>query len=172
VSVHLTSPTEKPALLDVRDLSVSFETQDGRVEAVKKLSFSVAAGECLGLVGESGSGKSQTVLAAMGLTAANGIVEGSIKFEGRELAGLSRQQLNEIRGARDLDDLPGSADVADAAHDGRRADGRGAGAAQGPQGRAAAEQRIVEWLERVRIPEARAGCTSSRTSFRAACVSA
>ncbi len=150
----LTDTAAKPALLDVRDLSVSFETQDGRVEAVKKLSFSVAAGECLGLVGESGSGKSQTVLAAMGLTAANGIVEGSIRFEGRELAGLSRQQLNEIRGAHismifqdPLTSLTPhmtvGAQMAEvlARHKGLKG--------------AAADQRIVEWLERVRIPEAR-----------------
>ena len=84
----------------MRDLSVSFQTQDGLVEAVKKLSFSVAPGECFGLVGESGSGKSQTVLAAMGLTAANGKVEGSILFDGVEMNGLDQKQLNAIRGAR------------------------------------------------------------------------
>ena len=153
MSAVLTDPSTKP-LLDVRDLSVSFETQDGRVEAVKKLAFSVAAGECLGLVGESGSGKSQTVLAAMGLTAANGVVEGSIQFDGRELAGLSRQELNEIRGAHismifqdPLTSLTPhmtvGAQMAEvlARHKGLKG--------------AAAEQRIVEWLERVRIPEAR-----------------
>lgn len=154
MSIPLTqTPTANP-LFDVRDLSVSFDTQDSRVEAVKKLSFSVAAGECLGLVGESGSGKSQTVLAAMGLTAPNGQVEGSIRFAGQELAGLSRQQLNEIRGARismifqdPLTSLTPhmtvGAQMAEvlARHKNLKGD--------------AAEQRIVEWLERVRIPEAR-----------------
>jgi len=50
----LTEPASRQPILDVRDLSVSFETQDGRVEAVKKLSFDVARGECLGLVGRWG----------------------------------------------------------------------------------------------------------------------
>ena len=96
----MTDASARQPILDVRGLSVSFQTQDGRVEAVKKLDFDVARGECLGLVGESGSGKSQTVLAAMGLTAANGIVEGSIKFDGVEMTGLDRKQLNDIRGAK------------------------------------------------------------------------
>ncbi len=154
MSIPLTQTPTANSLFDVRDLSVSFDTQDGRVEAVKKLSFSVAAGECLGLVGESGSGKSQTVLAAMGLTASNGQVEGSIRFAGQELAGLSRQQLNEIRGARismifqdPLTSLTPhmtvGAQMAEVLARHKNLKG------------AAAEQRIVEWLERVRIPEAR-----------------
>ncbi|MFZ4685919.1 MAG: ATP-binding cassette domain-containing protein, partial [Hyphomonadaceae bacterium] len=141
-------------ILDVRHLSVSFQTQDGLVEAVKKLSFSVAPGECLGLVGESGSGKSQTVLAAMGLTAANGKVDGSILFDGVEMNGLDRKQLNEIRGARismifqdPLTSLTPhmtvGAQMAEVLARHKSLKGR------------AAEQRIVEWLERVRIPEAR-----------------
>jgi len=145
--------TAKP-ILDVRDLSVTFETQDARVEAVKSLSFSLAPGECLGLVGESGSGKSQTVLAAMGLTAANGKVEGSILFDGVEMNGLNAKQLNAIRGDRVAmifqDPLTSltphmtvGAQMAEVLAQHKNLKGR------------AAEQRIVEWLERVRIPEAR-----------------
>jgi ABC-type dipeptide/oligopeptide/nickel transport system ATPase component len=55
------------ALLEIRDLSVVFDTEDGPFTAVDGVTLSVAAGEALGLVGESGSGKSVTALAVMGL---------------------------------------------------------------------------------------------------------
>ncbi|MEZ5912759.1 MAG: ATP-binding cassette domain-containing protein [Paracoccaceae bacterium] len=53
------------ALFDVKNLSVTFDTPDGQVEAVKNVNFTIDPGECLGIVGESGSGKSQTFMAAM-----------------------------------------------------------------------------------------------------------
>ena len=61
------------------------------------LNFTLNAGSTLGIVGESGSGKSQTAFALMGLLAANGEVEGSAMFEGKELVNLPNAELNKIR---------------------------------------------------------------------------
>lgn len=89
---------KKSPVLEVRDLTVEFKVQDGKVKAVNGLSFKIYDGEIVGIVGESGSGKSQTMLALMGLLASNGKVSGSVKFLGQELVGLSTSKLNKIRG--------------------------------------------------------------------------
>ena len=86
------------ALLEVRDLKVRFKSPTGPVTAVDGISFSIGKGRTLGLVGESGCGKSVTSLALMGLT--TGAVEGSIRFEDRELIGLSQRALASVRGDR------------------------------------------------------------------------
>ena len=88
------------ALFEARDLSVSFATQDGRVDAVKNVSFHIDKGECLGIVGESGSGKSQTFMAAMGLLADNGTATGSMTFMETELLGIGTGKHNKIRGEK------------------------------------------------------------------------
>jgi oligopeptide/dipeptide ABC transporter ATP-binding protein len=86
-------------LLDVRNLKVSFRTEDGLVRAVDGISFSVAQGEVVGIVGESGSGKSVTMMSVMRLiTDPNVIFEGEILYKGRNLMGLSRDAMREVRG--------------------------------------------------------------------------
>ena len=85
------------ALLEVRDLVVSFNTPDGVVEAVRGLSFDVRRGQTLGIVGESGSGKSVSTQSIIGLVR-GARVRGQARFEGRELLGLPEAQLRAVRG--------------------------------------------------------------------------
>jgi peptide/nickel transport system ATP-binding protein len=86
-------------MLTVSDLRVSFRTERGIVGAVDGISFEVAQGEILGVVGESGSGKTLSALAVMGLiNDPNAIVEGSVKFRGRELLGLAQHEFRALRG--------------------------------------------------------------------------
>ncbi|MGL5363886.1 MAG: ABC transporter ATP-binding protein [Bosea sp. (in: a-proteobacteria)] len=87
-------------ILTIRDLDIRFRTNDGAVEAVRKVSLDVAKGECVAIVGESGSGKSQSVMAAMGLLASNGEATGSIRYRGTELLGLPSRALNAFRGRK------------------------------------------------------------------------
>jgi ABC-type microcin C transport system duplicated ATPase subunit YejF len=82
-------------LLDVRGLSVAF----GEVEVVHDVSFSLGAGEALGIVGESGSGKTQTMLAVLRLLARGGkVTAGSVTFDGRDLLTLSPEEMRQVRG--------------------------------------------------------------------------
>ncbi len=86
-------------LLQVDDLHVRFATEDGIVNAVNGISFSVGPGEMLGIVGESGSGKSVSMLTVMGLTrAANSDIAGSVRFQGRDLLSASDEDLRRVRG--------------------------------------------------------------------------
>jgi len=93
-------PGREP-LLAVNDLRVEFAARRV-VHAVRGLSYTIAPGETLGLVGESGSGKSVSALALLGLLPkrVGRITAGSVRFEGRELVGLSEQALRRVRGAR------------------------------------------------------------------------
>ncbi len=92
------SKADDNSVLQVKDLNVSFDTPDGRVDAVRGVNLHINRGECLGIVGESGSGKSQTFMTAMGLLANNGIATGDVLFHGKSILGMPVQQLNKIRG--------------------------------------------------------------------------
>jgi peptide/nickel transport system ATP-binding protein/oligopeptide transport system ATP-binding protein len=88
-------------LLTVENLRVRFRTEEGVVQAVDGVSFTVNAGEVVAIVGESGSGKSVTSMTLMGLTRSpNASFEGAAHFEGVELVRATDQQLRRIRGAR------------------------------------------------------------------------
>ena len=85
-------------LLDVRDLTVSFPTEDGVVQAVRGVSYQLHRGEALGIVGESGSGKSVTSLAVMGLLPKTAKVSGSVQLAGQQILGRSDAVLSRVRG--------------------------------------------------------------------------
>lgn len=95
------APDQSAPLLEVRDLRVTFNTDQGPARAVDGVSFEVGPGEIVGIVGESGSGKSVTSLAVLGLIPAPpGIIEtgSSIRYRGEELVGASEARLRSIRG--------------------------------------------------------------------------
>jgi peptide/nickel transport system ATP-binding protein len=88
-------------LLEVSNLKVSFRTKRGVVTAADGVSFTVGQREILGIVGESGSGKSISVMSVLGLiNDPNAVIEGSIKFQGRELIGLPAKEMRRLRGSR------------------------------------------------------------------------
>ncbi|NHX36080.1 MULTISPECIES: ABC transporter ATP-binding protein [Halolamina] len=87
-------------LLEVENLQTVFHTERETIRAVDGISFGIAEGETLGLVGESGSGKSVTARSIMGLVDSPGelLPDSSIRFDGRELTGLSETQYESVRG--------------------------------------------------------------------------
>ncbi|MBU0927000.1 MAG: ABC transporter ATP-binding protein [Spirochaetes bacterium] len=141
-------------VFEIKNLSTSFFTRDGEVQAVRDVSFSLRRGETLGIVGESGSGKSVTFLSALGLLAASGKVKGGqALFNGRDLLASSAKELRKVRGkdiAMVFQDPMSSLNplktigkqVAEAleVHTGL--------------GRAEIRRRAIRMLEAVRIPEA------------------
>ncbi len=85
--------------LEVKDLRLSFRTSNGKVQAVRDISFDLYKGETLAIVGESGSGKSVTSRAIMGILAGNAIIDGGkILYDGKDLLKISEEEFHKIRG--------------------------------------------------------------------------
>ncbi|MBF0930816.1 MAG: ABC transporter ATP-binding protein, partial [Actinomyces graevenitzii] len=97
-AADLPDPKSGAPLLEVRDLCVSFPSEDGRVNAVRGVNLKVNRGETLALVGESGSGKSVTSTAVMGLLDESAEISGSVKLHGTELLGRSDAYMSKVRG--------------------------------------------------------------------------
>ncbi len=144
--------TRREPLLSVEDLRVEFWTRRGTVYAVNGISFGIAPGETLGIVGESGCGKSVTSLALLGiLPRAGRVTGGTATLEGRDLLQLSDSQLRRIRG-RDIamifqDPMTSLNPVLTI---GRQI--REALEAHFDLGKAEANERVAELLDRVGIP--------------------
>src|SRR4029077_1222214 len=91
-------PHDQMSLLDVQDLSVRFDTDDGSVHAVDRLTFSLDAGEVLGVVGESGCGKSVSAMSLLQLLPETAHVTGRAEFDGLDLINAPKSRLRDIRG--------------------------------------------------------------------------
>ena len=86
-------------LLELDNLHTYFTTRRGIIKAVNGVSYTVEKGKTLGIVGESGSGKSVSAMSILGLLDGNGkVVDGSIRFKGKEMTALSQKELSKIRG--------------------------------------------------------------------------
>jgi len=143
-------------LLDVNQLQVAFQTEDGIVRAVDEVSFTLDRGEVVAIVGESGSGKSVSVMTLMGLTRGpNARFDGHAMFGGRDLVSAPDSELQKVRGnqiAMVFQDPMSSLDpvyrIGDQIVEQIRAHEHGISKAQ-------ALDRAVDLMERVGVPRAR-----------------
>lgn len=89
------------ALLEIKDLEVSFHTKEGELQAIRKISYQLNKGEVLGIVGESGSGKSVSSYCILRLLPRNGeIRNGQILFEGKDIVSMTGKEISDLRGNR------------------------------------------------------------------------
>src|SRR5690606_12097269 len=89
--------SQSMSLLQIKNLSLSFHTENQKNRVLDEISFSLEKNEVLGIVGESGSGKSVTALSILGLLGKTGKLEsGEINFQGQNLFSLSEKNLQQI----------------------------------------------------------------------------
>lgn len=102
----------KNLLLEINNLVTSFNTDAGKINAVDDVSFKLLKGETLGIVGESGCGKSVTALSILRLLPKpmSKIEKGEIIFNGIDIARLTPDDMYEIRGKKNFNDIPGAND--------------------------------------------------------------
>jgi peptide/nickel transport system ATP-binding protein len=94
-----TTPSNQTPLLEIKNLQVGFRNQRGIVPAVNGIDLTLMPGQTLAIVGESGSGKSTTAHAIINLLPGSGVITGGeVLFEGRDIAKLSENELEEVRG--------------------------------------------------------------------------
>lgn len=88
------------SILDIKDLEIQFQTDDGCAKAVNKVNLSLEEGDTLGLVGETGAGKTTTALGIMRLISdpPGKYVGGEILFQGKNLLEISEAEMRKIRG--------------------------------------------------------------------------
>jgi oligopeptide transport system ATP-binding protein len=151
------APSAAPAppaspLLGVESLTVALRTSRGIRRAVDGISFSIGRGEILGIAGESGSGKTLTALSLLGLLPMGARTSGSVRFEGRELLGLKKRELRDVRG-RQVALV--SQDPATALHPLLRIDVQMTEHVRAHLGlsKEQADERAIEMLTAVRIPD-------------------
>ena len=95
------SQTHSNPLLEVRNLTIDFDTRHGALRAVDDISFQLAPGEILGMVGESGAGKSLTGTAIIGLLESPGYISGGeILFKGERIDNLTQEEMRRLRGRK------------------------------------------------------------------------
>lgn len=156
------------ALLDVKDLTVRFDTPEGEVHAVNGVNFSLEKGDTLGIVGESGSGKSQLNFAILGLLARNGHTSGSVMFDGKEILNQPDRVLNKIRAERIAMVFQ---DPMTSLNPYMRISDQMAEVLMLHKGmsKSAAIAESVTMLDAVRIPDAKIACGFIRMNFLAGC---
>ena len=146
------TPVSPAPVLEVKNLTVALRTSRGIRRAVDGISFTIGQGEILGIAGESGSGKTLTALSLLGLLPMGARTGGSVRFEGRELLGLKRKELREVRGKQVA---LVSQDPASALHPLLRIDVQMTEHVRAHLGfsKAQAQARAIEMLTAVRIPD-------------------